>query len=72
MRVPQIVTKRGSGERNGAQRRAKINFGKTMIQTLELLQLAKRHISGQSLNSAKIKPLASVLIEFCLSENVSE
>ena len=33
---------------NGAQRRAKVSFGITMMQALELLQLAKRHISGQS------------------------
>jgi len=35
----------GSGERNGAQRRTKVSF---MMQALELLRLAKRHISGQS------------------------
>ena len=33
-----------SGERNTAQRRTMINIGRTMMQALELLQLAKRHI----------------------------
>ena len=36
------------GERNGEQRRTKISFVRTMMQALELLQLAKRHVSGQS------------------------
>ena len=39
---------RRSGERNGAQRRTKVSFGRTMMQALELLQLAKRHVSRQS------------------------
>ena len=38
----------GSGERNGEQRRTKVSFGRTMMQALELQQLAKRHISGRS------------------------
>jgi len=38
----------GSGEKNGEQRRAKVSFGRTMMQALELLRLAKRHVSGQS------------------------
>ena len=39
---------RGSGERNGDQRRTKVSSGRTMMQALELQSLAKRHISGQS------------------------
>ena len=39
---------RGSGERNGEQRRTKVSFGRTMMRALELQRLAKRHISGQS------------------------
>jgi len=39
---------RGSGERNRAQRRTKVSFGRTMMQALELLWLAKRHLSGQN------------------------
>jgi len=39
---------RGSGERNQEQRRAKVNFGRTMMQALELQRLAKRHNSGRS------------------------
>ena len=35
-------------ERNGTQRRTKVSFDKTMMQVLELLWLAKRHILGLS------------------------
>jgi len=35
----------GSGGRNGAQRRTKVSFSRTMMQALELLRLVKRHIS---------------------------
>ena len=37
-----------SEERNGKQRRSKVNFGKTMMRALELQRLVKRHISGRS------------------------
>jgi len=36
------------GERNGAQRRTKVIFGKTIMWALELLRLVKRHITGWS------------------------
>ena len=39
---------RGSQERNGEQRRTKINFGRTMMRVLKLQRLAKRHVSGRS------------------------
>ena len=39
---------RSSGQRSAEQRRTKVSFSRTMMQALELLQLAKRHISGQS------------------------
>jgi len=39
---------RGKRERNGIQKRKKVSFGRTMVQALELLRLAKRHISGRS------------------------
>ena len=39
---------RGSGERNGEQRRTKVKHGRTMMRGLELQRLAKRYISGQS------------------------
>ena len=39
---------RGSGERNGEQRRTKVSFGRTMMRALELQRLAKRHILGRS------------------------
>jgi len=35
-----------SEERNGAQSRTKVSFGRTMMQVLELLRLVKRHILG--------------------------
>ena len=38
----------GSVERNGAQRRTKVNFSRTMMQALELLRLTKRHVSVRS------------------------
>ena len=38
----------GKGEINGSQRRTKVSFSRTMMQVLELLRLAKRHILGQS------------------------
>ena len=38
----------GSGERNEAHKRAKVNYNRTMMQELEQLQWAKRHISEQS------------------------
>jgi len=56
-----------SGERNGAQKKTKVSFGKTMMQTLELLQLAKRHVLQQSdIKQYKIKSIASVVIELRL------
>jgi len=65
-------TVRGSGERNGEQKRTKVSFGRTMMQALELLQLAKSWRKGTSrdeaiLNSEEIKP---AVIELCLSEGV--
>ena len=39
---------RSSGQRSAEQRRTKVSFSRTMMQALELLQLAKRHILGQS------------------------
>jgi len=59
---------RGSGERNGAQRRTKV----TMIQALELLQLAKGTSPDKAtLNSKEIPPVAIAIIELCLSEGIS-
>ena len=37
-----------SGKRNGEQRVTKLSFDGTMMQALELLRLAKRHVSGWS------------------------
>jgi len=49
-----------SGERNGAQRRTKVSFGKTMMQAFELLQLTKRNILGFSnvVRGQEIEPVA--------------
>ena len=47
----------------------KENTGKSMKNALYLLQYAKRHIM---LNSEKIKPVALVFVELCLSEGISQ
>jgi len=39
---------RCKGERNGVKNRTKVSFGRTMMLSLELLRLAKRHVSGRS------------------------
>ena len=39
---------RGKGERYGAQSRKNVSLGRTMIEALELLQLAKRYILRRS------------------------
>jgi len=44
MSVPQIVTY--VVEEKGLENKEGQNFGRTMMQALELLWLAKRHISG--------------------------
>ena len=46
----------------------KVGFGGAMMRVLELLQLAKRHVSGW--NSEEIKYVAIAIIELCLSEGV--
>ena len=62
----------GSGERNGAQRRTKVSFSITMMQALELLWLAKTHVSRRSdVEQWKIKPVAIAIIKFCLFEGIS-
>ena len=50
-------------QRNGTQGRTKASSGRTMMKTLELLQLAKRQSDilerdEAMLNSEKIKPVA--------------
>jgi len=58
-------------EKNGAQRRTKVSFVRTMMQALELVRLVKRHISGQITLSEEINPLAIVIIALRLSEGIS-
>jgi len=49
MHGPQIITY-SAARVKGMKHKGKTNvsFGRIMMQALELLQLAKRHISGQS------------------------
>ena len=64
---------RGKGERNGIQRRTKLSFGRTMMQAMELLQLAKgTSLDEATLNSEEIKPVAIAIIELRLSERISQ
>jgi len=65
---------RGSGESHGKQRRTKVSFDQTMMQALELLQLAKNTTWDEAtLNSEKIKPIASSLSSYaCLKTSVSQ
>ena len=59
----------GSGERNGAQRRAKVSFDKAMMQVL----LAKGTSRDKAMpNSVKMKSIALVVIGLCLSEGISK
>jgi len=73
--VPLIViytaVERGM-ERKGKQRQA-LSFGRTTMLALELLQLAKRHILGQSdIEQCKIKPVAIAISSYgCLKAFVS-
>jgi len=44
-----------------------------MMQAVELLRLAKRHVSGQAtLYSEEIKPVALAIIELHLSEGITQ
>ena len=63
----------GKGERNGVQRRAKVNFSRTMMLALELLQWRKGTSPDEAtLNSEEIKPVAIAIIELRLSEGISK
>ena len=54
---------RGKGERNGIQRKTKVSFGRTMMQAMELLRLAKGTSPDETmLNSEEIKPVATAII----------
>ena len=46
---------RGSGERNGEQRRTKVTFGRAMMQALELLHISR---DEGTLNNEEINLLA--------------
>jgi len=52
-----------------AQRRAKVSFGRTMMQALELLRLTKK--DEAALNSEEIKPVALAIIELHLSKCIN-
>ena len=59
-----------NGERNGTQRRTKVNFGRTIMQELHgAAVVGKTHIySEATLNTEEIKPVALAIIVLCLSE----
>ena len=60
----------GKGERNGIQRRTKVSL---VEPAMELLRLAKRHISGRSdIEQWRIQPLAIVVIKLRLFEGIRE
>jgi len=48
--------------------RAKVSFGRTMMQALELLRSAKRHVSA--LENEGIRLVAIAIIDLCLSEGI--
>ena len=51
----------------------KVSFSRTMMQALELLQLAKDTFRDEvTLNSEEIKPVALAIIELHLSEGISQ
>jgi len=61
---------RSGGE---VQRRTKVSFGRAMMQALELLQLAKRHVLDEAmLISEEIKPVSIAITELRLSEGISK
>ena len=63
---------RGSGERNGKQRRKKVSFGRTMMRELELEQLVKRYILVGS-NVEQWRNQAHIaVIELRLSEAIGQ
>jgi len=63
----------GSGKRDGKQRRTKATFGRTMMQALELLWLAKGTSQDEAaLISEILKPVSIVSIELHLSEGISK
>ena len=72
--VLQIVTYAITlGEKNGAHRRTKASFGRTMMQALELLWLAKGMSRDKAMsNSEEIKSVAIVIIVLSLSEGISQ
>ena len=51
----------------------KVSFGRTMMQAMELLRLAKSTSPDKAtLNSEEIKPVAIAIIELRLSECISK
>ena len=71
MCLPLIVTYAAVEKGMELKGEQKVSFGRTMMQAQELLQLAKRHVSGKAtLNSEEIKPVALTIIKLCLSESI--
>ena len=58
---------------NGAQRRNKVSFDRTMMQALELLRLAKGMSWAEAtLTSEEINPLAIAIIKLRFSEDINK
>ena len=50
-----------------------MSFGRTIMQKLELLRLAKEQVLGQrDFEQCKMKPIALAVIELPLSEGISK
>jgi len=61
-----------SGEKNGKQRRIKLSFGRTMMQALKLLRLAKRCVLARSnVEQGRNKAHSLSGINLCLSDGIS-
>ena len=53
------------------EHKGKVSFSRTMMQALEPLWLAKRHVSGHNdIESKDIKPVAIAIIKLCLSKGI--
>jgi len=58
---------------SGERKENKVSLGRTMIQPLELLRLAKKRISGQSnIKQWRNQACSLGIIKLCLSEGISQ
>jgi len=71
--VLQIVTYKAAEKGMEYKGEQRASFGRTMMQALELLQLAKGTSQDEAMsNSTKIKPIAFAVSELRLYEGISE